>query len=133
MPLCRFMCATRASRVLSCRQCDARIPGEDGVCADAEYVFRLPPEMFSGYMRRHGFPQATSGACQLINRRPIHGPQCHPPRGSQNTCRCKPWHRIRSISDERRASVIRTRVCRRYVRRLKQTVRILWASAVLHS
>jgi hypothetical protein len=33
----------------------------------AEYVFRLPPEMFSGYMRRHGFPVRHRALAELVN------------------------------------------------------------------
>lgn len=33
----------------------------------AEYVFRMPPEMFSGYMRRHGFPVRYRALLELVN------------------------------------------------------------------
>lgn len=33
----------------------------------AEYVFRMPPEMFAGYMRRHGFPVRHRALAELVN------------------------------------------------------------------
>lgn len=33
----------------------------------AEYVFRMPPEMFAGYMRRRGFPVRHRALAELVN------------------------------------------------------------------
>ena len=33
----------------------------------AEYVFKMPQEMFSGYMRRHGFPVRYRALHELVN------------------------------------------------------------------
>lgn len=42
-------------------------PARAAFALAAEYVFRMPPDMFSGYMRRHGFPVRYRAIDALVN------------------------------------------------------------------
>ena len=42
-------------------------PARAAFALAAEYVFRMPPDMFSGYMRRHGFPVRHRALAELVN------------------------------------------------------------------
>lgn len=42
-------------------------PARAAFALAAEYVFRMPPDMFSGYMRRHGFRVRHRALAELVN------------------------------------------------------------------